>query len=575
MFLEHIHNWLAHREPLILSASPLLVLAVILFAGFIATRIGKKLKIPVITSQIIAGIVLGHYVLNIFGESSFTSFTQITNFALGFIGFSIGSHLDYVKLHNAGKRIVLITVFDVVFTPILVFIVLFYFLKLKFEVSMILSIIAITTAPGSIIHIVKEYRAKGIFTKTLLASVALNNVLTILLFYLSYYFLINENLLNFTTVLKTFQKPLLLLIESTLIGSSVGFGLIYFTEKHKTSISFLSLLVLAIIITVGTSESMHFSGILSSLILGIIIANFSNNKNLIFTSFKDIEKEIFILFFVLAGTHLDFKVIAQAKYAGLAFIFVRLIGKTIFPLLGAIISKSSKTITKNIGFAFYPFAGLAIGLVMLVGNIAFLSEYKSEITAIILTAVIFYELIGPIFTGKAIERAGERDKNRLRLMDFLQEEYITLDLKAKDKWEALEKLAEFMYKTYKMKEIGLDDLKRSVIEREKELSTGIGDNIAIPHAILEGGPKIIGVIGISKQGIDFQALDGKPVHIIILIATPKKHFDLHLQVLANIAKIFGQNPEIKRKIINAKSPAEVYELLQNADNEALNPFFEE
>ncbi len=574
MLFEHIHNWISHKEPLILSASPLLVLAVILTVGFVATRLGRKLKIPALTSQIIGGIIIGHYILNIFDDSSFSSFTQITNFALGFIGFSIGSHLDFVKLHNSGKRIVYITLFDAIFTPILVFVALFYLIGLRFEVSLILSIISITTAPGSIIHIVKENRAKGIFTKTVLASVALNNVLTIFLFYISYYFLLNENLSSFASVLKTFEKPILLLIESILIGSTVGFALIYFTEKHRTSISFMTLLVLAIIITVGTSESMHFSGILSSLVLGIIIANFSNNKNMIFSSFKDIEKEIFILFFVLAGTHLDFKAIKEARYAGLTLIFARLIGKSIFPVLGAYLAKAPRTIIKNIGFALYPFAGLAIGLVMLVAKIPYLAEYKSEITAIILTAVIFYELIGPIFTGKAIKRAGEKDKNRLRLMDFLQEEYIMIDCKAKNKWDALEKLAEFMFKTYKIKNISLEKFKESVKEREKEISTGIGENIAIPHTIIEGGPKIRGVIAISKEGIDFDALDGKPVNIIILIATPKEHFDLHLQVLANIAKIFGQNPEIKRKIINAKSSGEVYELLQSADNEALNPFFE-
>jgi len=336
----------------------------------------------------------------------------------------------------------------------------------------------------------------------------------------------------------------------------------------------MTILVLAIIITVGTSETMHFSGILSSLVLGIVITNFSNNKNLIFSSFKDIEREIFILFFLLAGTHLDFKAIVAAKYAGIALILSRLIGKALFPTMGAFFAKAPKTILKNIGLSLYPLAGLAIGLVMLVENIPFMQGYSSEITAIILTAVIFYELIGPIFTGRAIVNAGERDKNRLRLMEFLEEEYIMPDCEAKDKWSALEVLAEFMHKTHKIKELTLEELKKSVVMREKELSTGIGENIAIPHAIITGGPHIRGVIAISKEGIDFNSLDGKPVNIIILIATPKEYFDLHLQVLANVAKIFGQNPELKRKIISAKSSGEIYELLQLQEVDELNPFFE-
>ncbi|OQX70927.1 MAG: hypothetical protein B6D62_03185 [Candidatus Cloacimonas sp. 4484_275] len=126
-----------------------------------------------------------------------------------------------------------------------------------------------------------------------------------------------------------------------------------------------------------------------------------------------------------------------------------------------------------------------------------------------------------------------------------------------------------------MREISLEDLKKSIVEREKEISTGIGDNLAIPHAIIEGGPKIRGVIGISRKGINFESIDGQPVHIIVLIATPKKNYDLHLHVLANIAKIFGHNPEIKNRLVQAKSPEEVFEILQSEEVENLNPFFEE
>ena len=551
-----------------------MVLAVLLITGYIFTRFFRKFKLPSVTGQIFGGIVLGQYVLNIFPKEAYSGFAPITNFALGFIGLTIGSHLDFNKLQSAGKRIILIAFFDAIFTFLLIFLSLRFLAHLRFDICLLVSAIGITTAPGSTLHIIKEKRAKGILSKTILAVVAVNNVLTILVFYAAFYYLFYNGTVLRIDILNTILKPLTLLLESVIIGSIVGFLVIYFTEIKKTHASFLIIVTLAVVVTVGTSESLHLSGILSSLILGIIITNFSGNKKLIFSAFKDVETEVFTLFFVLAGTHLDFKAILMAKTAGIVLIGSRLIGKTVFPTLGAVFADSTATIRKWIGLSLYPIAGVAIGLVLLVENNVHFIGLSSEITAIVLTAVIIFEIFGPISTGFVLKKSGEVNKNRIRLMDFIQEEYIKIPVEANDKWEALNQLAEFLYKSHKIRELSLEELKNSIVEREKEISTGIGDNLAIPHAIIEGGPKIRGIIGISKKGINFDSIDEKPVHIVVLIATPKNNYDLHLHVLANIAKIFGHNPEIKNRLIKAKSPEEVFEILQSEEIESFNPFFE-
>jgi mannitol/fructose-specific phosphotransferase system IIA component (Ntr-type) len=429
-----------------------------------------------------------------------------------------------------------------------VFCSLYYIIHLSLEISLLVAAISITTAPGSTLHIIQEKRGKGILTKTILAVVALNNVLTILVFYGVYYFLFYKAEFHQFDAVHTFLQPLLLLLESIIIGGSVGFALIFFTEKRKIRISFLATVILAVVITVGTSELLHLSGILSSLILGIVITNYSKYKATLFGAFKDIEIEVFTLFFVLAGTHLDLKAVQMAGIAGIALIIARLIGKTFAPTIGAYMAGSTQTIKKWIGISLYPIAGVAIGLVLLIENNAFLNKYSTEITAIVLTAVVVNELLGPIFTGLAIKKSGEEHKNRMRLMDFLQEEYIKINLDARDKWDALDQMAQFLFKTHKI--------------------------IELTHAIVEGGPKIRGVIGISKTGIPFESIDDKPVNIVFLLATPRKNYDLHLHVLANIAKIFGHHPHIKDQIIHARSPEEVFEILQAEEVEELNPFFE-
>jgi len=572
---EHFINWLHHESALLEEVNVLFVIAVILIVGFIFSRLAKKIHLPSVTMQIVGGIIIGPHILNIFNPEIYESFRPITNFALGFIGFAIGSHLDFRKLHNSGTRIFLITVCDVIITGSIIFSALYFLVKMPFPAALLISAIAMTTAPGSTIHIVREKRAKGIFTKTLLASVAFNNVLVILIFY-TFYYLFAQSTQTGISLFQIIFNPFLLLIESLIVGGFVGYCVIYLTEKHKTRLSFLTMVVLAVIITVGASESLHFSGILSSLILGIILTNRSRYKSELFGAFTDIEKEVFSLFFVLSGTHFNFKAIAVAGFAGSILIISRFIGKVAGPYLGALFSGSQKSLRNNIGFSMFPIAGLAIGLVMLCANSPFLAEYSAQITAVILTAVVVYELLGPIFTGQALKRVGEADKDRIRLLEFLQEEFILINLDNKDKWEALDILTEFLFRTHKCQEyMTLEELKNSVHERESDISTGIGNNIAIPHAIIKGGPRIMGVIGISSEGIEFDSIDDQTVNIVIMIATPRESIDLHLNVLAHVAKIFGHQPLIKEKLIKAKSPAEVYEILQSEEVERLNPFFEE
>jgi len=434
------------------------------------------------------------------------------------------------------------------------------------------AIIAGLTTPEVIVHVVKDRKARGILTKTILAVVALNNVAILILFYSVFHILSRVGGISLRSAL---IQPEIFLLESLLLGGSVGFLLILLTRRGQQGISFFSMVIFAVFITVGIAETFHFSGLLSTLFLGMIITNFSKHRGHFFSALNEIETEIYMTFFVLIGTHIDFRVLYSAGIAGIILIALRLCGKYVGPTMGAALARSSRTVKQGIGVSLYPLSGLAIILLLFIRSEPAFQSISAQISAIVLTAVIFFELAGPILTGWTIRRFGEEEKNRLRLLDFLQEEYITICSQARDKWDALHMMVTFLYRVHKCPEVDYKELLDGVMEREQESSTGIGDNIAIPHAIIEGGPKIRGVIGIFKQGIDFEAVDKAPVHIVILIATPKAHFDLHLNALATVAKIFGHNPDIKEQLIAADTPEQVFEILQAEEIEALNPFFEE
>ncbi len=573
-FLYSALNYLKHQRPLVEHPNSLLVLSIILITGIVFSWIAKKIKIPTEIALILGGIVIGKYFFNIFSEEYFEAINPITNFAIGLFGLIIGSHLDYNRLHNAGKRIFWITFTDVFIVSGLTFAVMHWLLKLPIEISMIVAVIASATSPESIIHEVRKERSKGILTKTVLSSIALNNVVVITMFYFAYSYIVSH-LNQETDLLHQIIKPVLMILESVAIGGITGYLLIKLNKRKIKPSSFTGVVLIAILITVGISETFHFSSILSTLILGVILTNKSRYKNEIFNALSEIEKEIFYVFFVVAGVHFDLEIFKITGLIGAVLIVVRLIGKFTGARLGAFFAGSSQTVRNNIGYALFPMAALALGLVTLTQYEPSFHQYARQINSIALTAIIVFDFLGPVCTSWVLKKTGEVNKDRLRLLDFLQEEYITLDLDNVDKWEALDRLTELMHRTHDINSVTLDQLKEGVKKREREMSTGIGNNIAIPHAIIEGGPTIQGVIGVSRKGIEFESLDGKPAHIIILIATPKEHYKYHLKALATISRIFGHNHQIKNQIIEANSAEEVFEILQNEEVDQMNPFFEE
>jgi fructose-specific phosphotransferase system IIA component len=111
-----------------------------------------------------------------------------------------------------------------------------------------------------------------------------------------------------------------------------------------------------------------------------------------------------------------------------------------------------------------------------------------------------------------------------------------------------------------------NDVLQAVLSRESTRSTGIGSGIAIPHGKCKGIKDLVMAIGISRQGIDFQSIDGKPVHIIVLLVSPIDRTGPHIQALARISRLM-LDEDFKNKLQNSKSSQELYDLINNKETE--------
>lgn len=151
----------------------------------------------------------------------------------------------------------------------------------------------------------------------------------------------------------------------------------------------------------------------------------------------------------------------------------------------------------------------------------------------------------------------------MKISDILKEDYIIADLDAGDKEGVLNELSLFLEHKGAIQDHG--KLLQALLDREKLGSTGIGDNMAIPHAKHEGIEQIITVFARSRKGIDFQSLDRKPVHFVFLLLAPPASTGLHLKALAKIARLF-KNPSLRENILKAEDADTINSLILEEDS---------
>lgn len=148
----------------------------------------------------------------------------------------------------------------------------------------------------------------------------------------------------------------------------------------------------------------------------------------------------------------------------------------------------------------------------------------------------------------------------MKLATLLTTDHILLDLAAGEHWGAIVELVDQLVVTESLPADQRDEVLEALRTREEQVSTGIGYGVAIPHTFSEKLEKVIAVFGRSREGVDFQAVDHLPVHLVILFIVPRKDYHLHLQTLAAIAKMFT-NGEVRRRLVAAERRDEVLEIL--------------
>ncbi len=151
----------------------------------------------------------------------------------------------------------------------------------------------------------------------------------------------------------------------------------------------------------------------------------------------------------------------------------------------------------------------------------------------------------------------------MKILDVLSPEAILTDLQARDKKGALEEL---VAPVAQQAGVSPEEMVRVLMDRERLGSTGIGEGIGIPHGKMKNLESLYLGVGLSRKGIDFESIDGKPAHIFFLLVTPENSTGLHLKVLARISRILKNEP-FREKLLEAADRDEIYEAIRKEDEE--------
>lgn len=420
-------------------------LGIALLIGFVFGKIFERINLPSITGYIVAGILIGPVLGLVSAEyQSFVRESEeyleiISKITIGFIAFSIGSELWLPKFKGYGKKIIIITLFQAIITFVFVTGLVLMF-KQPIWLALTLGSIATATAPAPILLIVKNYKARGKITDTLIPVTGLDDAVGIIIFGIALALATSNATGADLNIYDALIGPIIEILVSIAIGVVIGviLGLAnnfifsrYDKEQANASIlTFILIVVFASVILSNKPIVLHFpkvvelkiSSILMPMASGFVYTNMINKSSYKkqVSAIDHFTPPLMIAFFTLAGANLNLSVISSLGVILVALIYFvgRSLGKIFGAYLGASVAKAPKVIKHNLGFALLPQGGVEIGLVITASTIfidlenrgffADASQKPSDIiTTVVIIGIFIFELIGPILTKYILNKNKE------------------------------------------------------------------------------------------------------------------------------------------------------------------------
>ncbi len=382
--------------------SAILSISIILLAGFLMTRITKKLRLPNVTAYIVAGIIIGPFCLDLIPRQIISATDFLPDIALAFIAFNTGEFFKLETLKKNGTKVIVITLLEALLASLVVFIVCYFVLRLNLAFSIVLASLASATAPASTMMTIRQTGARGDFVETLLQVVALDDIVGLLAYSVAISIAISSatgEAFSFVRIAQPILSNTLVLLLGFLFGLILKFLI---SSPKRSSDNRLIISVALLFAFCAICTVFNVSPLLGCMSMGMAYINLTDDSKL-FKQLAYFNPPILLIFFVRSGLSFDLRSLVSASGTvgkvplitiGFIYFFVRIVGKYAGAFLGCLLAKKPDTTRNYLGLALIPQAGVAIGLAAL-GARALGGETGNALQTIILASSVLYELIGP------------------------------------------------------------------------------------------------------------------------------------------------------------------------------------
>jgi fructose-specific phosphotransferase system IIA component len=573
----------------------ILEIGLLIIAAYIGGAIAQRIKIGEVVGQILGGIVVGPHFLKLvhkilqhynayennaflkpvytFYNTDFIKYTEILQsfqffvfLFLGLIAFSLGEELHRDRLKQVGLKATLICVLQAVLTWLLLFLGFWLLFDFNIVHSLIIGSIGIATAPALTFILMNKLKIEGSLRNLVANIVVLDDIIEVVFFsiFLSIALFIQKG--KELSVWHISSEVVKELFFACLIGFAI-FLILKLTIKRTTASaqqkkefgtfiakvieedpipSIEMFLILMGVIAMGTAVAIHFHlpFLITAIVAGFLISNF--HFHAIFDSLKigNIMPMFNLVFFAIIGANIEIESFSLDTLGFvIGYLVLRSIGKLVGNWVGCKITGQNQNVTSALPKLMLPQAGMAAVETVLVMTLL-KGSGGMRIFNTIIPALVIFELGGAWLSEKTLRKWKNSifaKKEQTLKKIFSKEQSIfdltsnrIIELEVKTKEEAVIKLAQLLVEDNIISEVVI--VTHSVLEREKLVSTGIGNGVAIPHCRTGLVNNAVVACGILKHPIDWDSPDSKPVDLVFLIVTPEKFPDQHLKAIRCISK---------------------------------------
>ncbi len=399
--------------------TPILALSFLLAAGFAVAVLARAIRLPSVTGYVVAGILIGPSGLDLIPERVLEAeLTVFTGIALMLVAFGIGERFDLQQLAQSARAVARVSSGESLCTFAAVGVgvgAVAWLTRAGSEyaspgvwvaTSLVCAAIAVATAPASTAAVIREVRASGPLSRLTLATVVVDNALSITLFGLG---VGAAKVLLGTTSEAWLQlgRPVVDTVAALTLGLLVGLATDFVVHKLSRPNDVLIAALASVFFTGGMASFLGLSPLLAGVAAGFAVVNRDRRDVRAFRALNDFEPPLYAIFFTLAGAELRWQEMLAGGAVALTFILGRGIGKYLGARLGARSAQLPAEHSSLIGLGLLPQAGLAIGLALLVSQDPGLLPIRALVISVTVASVVVNELIGPPLLRMVLTRIGE------------------------------------------------------------------------------------------------------------------------------------------------------------------------